>query len=646
MRLHTRYTLTILGLVGLILVMVSATQLTQSRQIMESMRGSSAQVMSDALQRQLREQGLILTELLGGMLANPLYNYELDTIRDIARPTLRMPEVVSVQVYDESGTVVHDGTDTLASFGDVFDDPETRRTLERGETVVWLVGDSIHISGPIRAAPGASALGGVRLVVSSAGVRADIAALGGTLAEIRDRSVSNQLAATATIACIAGLVALALGIAVARSMSKPIGALAALSRRIGRGEFPEVAPAASRDEVSELARAMHQMAHDLRETTVSKDYVDDILDSMQEPLFVVGAGQRILTANKAAMVLLGYEAEGLIGQPVSRVTRCRRRPFARGEFPAGVLAQDDEGELIAADGRHIPALISTAPLLHGTHSNDEYVVLGRDITERKRVENELRRAKDEAVLASRSKSEFLANMSHELRTPLNAIIGFSEIIHSEVFGTVEPTQYRNYAEDIHESGHYLLSIINDILDMSKIEAGKLKLEPAWWNLNDLIDASLRLVAPRAEERELTLSAEVDETLEIHADARTVKQILVNLLSNAIKFTPDHGRISVRARVAPDGVVRIAVRDTGIGIDRKHIETVMSPFGQVADSKTRDHEGTGLGLALVVSLTELHDGSFRLFSRVGQGTTAVVTLPSHRLRVRALAVPEMPEAGAA
>jgi len=253
-----------------------------------------------------------------------------------------------------------------------------------------------------------------------------------------------------------------------------------------------------------------------------------------------------------------------------------------------------------------------------------------DITERKRVEADLRRAKEEAELASRTKTEFLANMSHELRTPLNAIIGFAEIMYGEVFGALGDARYGEYAADIRDSGQHLLNLINDLLDVSKIEFGKVELTEETVDLATIIDSCMRLMRDRADQAGLDLTAHTSSDLPyLHADARRLKQILLNLMSNAVKFTPAGGRVTVRATVDEDGI-KIAVSDTGIGIAPHDLEKALRPFGQIDSRMTRKYQGSGLGLPLTKSMIELHGGSLRLESAVGRGSTATLSLPAARL----------------
>ena len=255
-----------------------------------------------------------------------------------------------------------------------------------------------------------------------------------------------------------------------------------------------------------------------------------------------------------------------------------------------------------------------------------------NITEQKRTEQALHAAKEQAEAANRTKSEFLANMSHELRTPLNAILGFSEIMRAEMFGPMGARRYLDYAQDIYQSGSLLLELINDILDLSKIEAGRVELHDEIINIGDLVDGALRFTQERAAVNGITIVQEVDPKLPLlRADRRLLTQILLNLLSNATKFTPSGGRISISAAVGDTGDLAVRVADTGIGIAPADIVRVLEAFGQVESALSRKHGGTGLGLPLAKGLAELHGGRLDIVSDVGKGTTVTVSLPAKRLQ---------------
>jgi two-component system, cell cycle sensor histidine kinase PleC len=251
--------------------------------------------------------------------------------------------------------------------------------------------------------------------------------------------------------------------------------------------------------------------------------------------------------------------------------------------------------------------------------------LARELEE---ARDEALRKRFEAETANASKTAFLANMSHELRTPLNAILGFSEIIAKQVFGDVGSPRYAEYATDIHSSGAHLLSLINDLLDVAKIEAGRMEIEPCELDVRRCFDSALKIIATKARERRQDLAIEIDPSAPaLFADERALKQILINLVSNAVKFTPEGGRITVLAGRARDGSFQIMVEDNGPGIPREKLDKIFKPFSQVDNRYDRQGGGTGLGLALVRGLAELHGGRAWIESEQGKGCRAFVILPT-------------------
>jgi two-component system, cell cycle sensor histidine kinase PleC len=332
-----------------------------------------------------------------------------------------------------------------------------------------------------------------------------------------------------------------------------------------------------------------------------------------------------------------------------------------GSMPEVRTRQQDVNQIPGA--RTFEAQLEDGSWLHISERRTKdggYVSVGTDITrikahEQKLVDNDLRlratvidlkrsqaalerqaieladlaekyqREKNRAEEANQTKSKFLANMSHELRTPLNAIIGFSEIMESGMFGELGSEKYQEYCHDILTSGHYLLEVINDILDMSKIEAGRMKLDMEFLDLSKTLAESLRVVSGRAQDKNLVLDTEIDDAISVVADRRATKQIFVNLLSNAVKFTPDGGRVIVRGRLRKDRIV-LMIADTGIGIAPQSLARLGRPFEQVESQLTKTYHGSGLGLAIARSLTHLHGGTMKLRSKLGTGTVVCVSLP--------------------
>ena len=297
---------------------------------------------------------------------------------------------------------------------------------------------------------------------------------------------------------------------------------------------------------------------------------------------------------------------------------------------AGSPAEQSEWSRARSDGsvRHY---VDTKFPVHDEAGN----ILGlggitRDVTESRNVQESLRQAKEMAEIASRAKTEFLANMSHELRTPLNSIIGFSQLMNDEAFGPLANAKYREYATDMLQSGRALLELINDILDVSRVEVGELVLTERWIDIPKLLRAVARSVAERAHRSGVELRIEADHGgPPLFGDERRVRQILQNLLSNAVKFTPRGGIVRATASLNASGGIVLSVSDTGVGIPENKIDTALSVFGQVQNAFTRSHDGAGLGLPLSRKLTELHGGALTLESTPGAGTTVSVVFPPGR-----------------
>jgi len=263
----------------------------------------------------------------------------------------------------------------------------------------------------------------------------------------------------------------------------------------------------------------------------------------------------------------------------------------------------------------------------GAMPDGAVVSLYSDITERKASEEQMLQALSQAELANRAKSDFLANMSHELRTPLNAIIGFAEAVSSELLGPVYDKKQLEYIKDIHSSGLLLLSIINDVLDMSKIEAGKLELSHESVAVQPLIREAVRMVSERARTRKLALVTTVpNEEISVWGDERAIKQILLNLLSNAVKFSHESGRVDIRASFDDAGDLVLEVEDYGIGMAENEITRALEPFGQARPAVTKTHGGTGLGLPIAKGLTEAHGGKLFVESTPRKGTRVRILLP--------------------
>jgi cell cycle sensor histidine kinase DivJ len=342
-----------------------------------------------------------------------------------------------------------------------------------------------------------------------------------------------------------------------------------------------------------------------------------------------GSDGRIRFASPAATRLLGVEPDALKGLAPSALVHFDDLKIMQSAFVEASYfgrAATAEVRFRRADGSLVWTEMRCRPAKAPDGEAADIVAVTRDVGERKEHERALIAARDLAEQASRAKSRFLANMSHELRTPLNAIIGFSEVMTHEMFGAIGAPRYLEYSRLIHESGGHLLELINGILDMSKIEAGKFELGEEIFDFEDTAQQALRFVKLQSERKGVALRLVVGEGARtIFGDRRVVKQILVNLLSNGVKFTPRGGQVAVAAARSGGGI-EIAVADTGIGIAEADLQRLGQPFEQGDGAQVRVHEGTGLGLALVKALAAMHGGGAVIESTLGEGTTVCVRLP--------------------
>ncbi|HEY0901657.1 MAG TPA: PAS domain-containing sensor histidine kinase, partial [Micavibrio sp.] len=361
-----------------------------------------------------------------------------------------------------------------------------------------------------------------------------------------------------------------------------------------------------------------------------------IVENAAGGIYQVTPEGHFLSVNPAYARILGYDSPDHLMKHVRNAhEQLYRMPRERARFIRELeqkgMVQGFEAEMLTRQGNYIWVNENAR-----TVRDDEGHILYyegslENISQRKEAELKMSDAMLQSDLANRAKSEFLANMSHELRTPLNAIIGFSEIISNEVYGAINHRQYWDYAKDIHTSGKQLLRIINDILDVSRIDAGDRQLNESSIDMQKLVQSCVDFIGAKITESGLHVNnVTINHIPDLVGEELAVKQCLLNLLSNAMKFTQSGGSITISSEVDGDGRLRLSVTDTGVGLDDDEIEKALSPFGQVETALSRSTSGAGLGLTLVTSLMRLHGGHLELVSQKGIGTTATLVFPRKRV----------------
>jgi len=359
-----------------------------------------------------------------------------------------------------------------------------------------------------------------------------------------------------------------------------------------------------------------------------------IFDASEVGILVFDRNRRIVKMNDSFERIFGWNRKDTMGKDFVEFITQDEHAIAQENFEQYVSSEkrhSGEVKIYCKDGDIANTLYTTVPM-ELSHGRQFQVTTLVDITARKQMEYSLKFAKEQADSSNRAKSLFLANMSHELRTPLNAIIGFSEMMMNETFGPVGHNKYNEYLGDVHLSAKHLLEIINEVLDMSKIEAGRVELAEQDIDLKKLISTVIRMVISRVSDSNIQVHFNKPEIgAKLRADPRLVRQILINILTNAVKYTDKDGEIFVRLRMNTDDEMLMEIEDRGVGIPADKIADVMEPFGQIHEpTKSSIYQGTGLGLPLAKAMVELHDGTFKLHSVEGEGTKVTISFPTHRV----------------
>lgn len=391
---------------------------------------------------------------------------------------------------------------------------------------------------------------------------------------------------------------------------------------------------ALRDATAEVAARAAHLEDELAATAAREAELRGVLDTATDGVVLLDAHGRILSVNRSAEALFGYEQNQLVGEPLTRLLAPESHVIA-GDYldslrAGGVASLLNDGREVTGrvrQGGDCRLFMTLGKV--GAGAGQRYCAVLRDVTAWKKTESELIESKRQAEAANAQKSDFLARMSHEVRTPLGAMIGFAELMLEERFGPVENPRYREYVRDIHESGQYVISLVNDLLDLARIEAGKMELSFASVDLNAVLNSCVTLMQPQANKAHVVLRSSLEAKLPpVVADERSMRQITLNVLGNALKFTDAGGQVILSSARTPGGEVVIRVRDTGIGMNEQEVVEALKPFRRLAHG--RKTPGTGLGLPLTAALVEANRGALRIASTPGDGTLVEIVLPPSRV----------------
>jgi signal transduction histidine kinase/HAMP domain-containing protein len=623
-------------------------------------------IQNAALRRTAQEKGFSLVGVFAFSSVQGVIAGDFLSLRGLVRSLVRQPDVRYAMILDLNGRVLMHSL--MEQTGKVLQDPLTRRTLEATEPLVQetrsAAGEHLYdFAAPVLLLNERRAV--ARIGISFEGERRLL------------RQTRNAILALGILALAAGLT---LATWQARSVTRPVGELVRGAQEVAAGSLDRKIAVQGKDEVARLAEAFNRMGESLKarweidreiSSTLDLDHVLQTIARHARALlktdiayvapydpatgvatvvavvgnrgdslpglrmtpgqgaggYVLATGQALMTPDYTQDPRITHEFDAIVREegilsflvvPISLKGRTIGLLYTANRRPA-IFTPGDQDILSRLAAQASVALENATLYAQVSRYADE---LEAKVDARTR---ELQDANRQLEAASQHKSEFLANMSHELRTPLNAIIGFSEVLLEPMFGSLNEKQ-AEFVQDVLSSGRHLLSLINDILDLSKVEAGRMELHLEPFNLALAIEHALTLVRERANRHRISLGLSVDERLaEFVADERKVRQILLNLLSNAVKFTPDGGRVDVSARLARDHA-EITVRDTGIGIALEDQGVMFEAFRQVGKNQGQKREGTGLGLTLAKEYVELHGGKISVQSEVGKGSTFTFTLP--------------------
>jgi len=611
--LQNYYSILITAVVLVIVIGLSILTLVQTRNTISTLAQTSSTGMKQELFKQLTHRGEIIVRLLADNLINPLYLSDTNAVFQLLSNAKRQQDVKSVHVLDKKGLIIHDGIEGIPGLGKHPADPVSDRAIASSDLLHAMIDDVLYVAMPIYL--GGKRLGTVLVTMSTDGIHREIDQVSESLTSLSVEGEQRQLYGVILATLFFILVGILLSIMLARRFTHPIKELASKVKDVGKGKYDIQLSFSRQDEIGYLATEFQEMVQQLRDTTVSKDFLDNIISSMNEALIVVNMDGSVSMINAATSQLLGEDKARLLSLNI-----------------LDIIAEDKEiinqwmnqvketGELVALEtGYHdknrnsIPVFFS-ASLMHDKDGEPKWIVcVAQDITERKQID--------------RMRDEFISTVSHELRTPLTSIYGTLSLLASGDKDIIDEN-YQKLIEVAHNNSVHLVALIDDLLDSQKIVSGKMKYDIMPLNMWDLLRESVDNNQSYATEHGVKYQLMGDDSRKaiVKVDHSRLLQVMANLLSNAAKFSPNGGIVEISLQRVDD-MIEVSVRDYGDGIPSHFQKHVFERFRQADSSTTRSVGGTGLGLSISKDIIENMNGEIGFRTEQGKGTQFYFRLPA-------------------
>lgn len=630
LRLQARYIIIIVTLTVASVGVLGSLLLYQFRSTIYELTEASSESSEKYLRNQIDKRGQVITRLLSENLINPLYQYDMEQIYELVKNVKAQPDIRDVYVYDTKGKVIHDGSNNLTGLEKSIVEQEFIVAIHKQRDVLSKVkGNTQLYAIPIWL--GDEPIGGVMVAISLSAITMEIQSIKSHMDNIGTNTIGLHTTTVLIIILILTVISVLFSVIIARHLINPIRELIKQTVKIKSGIYGATIDEDRNDELGELVQSFNDMTQELKSTTVSKRYMDNIFDSMSDALVVIRPDLSIELVNQATCHLLGYDKEELLGKSVN-ILFGREESKEVSDWTSHVF---NEGEIIAEDkiyltkdGQKVPVSMSAAIMKDNSATVTHMICVAQDNVERIKMQKHLIATKEEAESANKAKSEFLSSMSHELRTPLNAVLGFAELLRLRSnSGDVPNELIQKYSNNITKGGNQLLSLINEVLDLSRIESGYLKVELKPVLLTKIIlECIEQIKVALANKHNITLmdkNSYLD--IQVLADPQRLRQIIMNLLSNAVKYNREGGTVTIETKLVDEERLRICITDTGIGISENDIDKLFDPFERLS-FKNGTIEGTGIGLTVTKQLVDAQDGNIGVESTINKGSIFWVELP--------------------